>query len=152
MPLNAVDGHDIQPIKGRRFGLAMGQRLDIAVDLNGSGAFPILVLREGAREQTGVILATPGAKVSRVTALTEKAAPAFDTVLSQESALRAAKPLPVKPASNTRMLVLKGAMQPYVWKINGQTCATHQPIPAKTGERVELMRGSDPRLPNGGQA
>ena len=151
MPLNAVDGHDIQPIKGRRFGLAMGQRLDIAVDLNGSGAFPILVLREGAREQTGVILATPGAKVSRVTALTEKAAPAFDTVLSQESALCAAKPLPVKPASNTGCWCWRAPCNPMSGR-SGQTWATHQPIPAKTGERVELMRGSDPRLPNGGQA
>ncbi len=137
--LIAVDGHDIQPIQGRRFGLAMGQRLDIEVDLTGSGAFPILALREGAREQTGLILATPGAKVARIAAVADAASPAFDTDLAQEGALRAATSLPDKPVANTRMLMLAGAMQPYVWTINGQTWATHQPIPAKTGERVELM-------------
>ncbi len=47
--LVAVDGHDVQPLPGRRFGLAMGQRLDIEMDLpKGEGAFPVLALREGA--------------------------------------------------------------------------------------------------------
>ena len=136
--LIAVDGHDVQPIAGTRFGLAMGQRLDIEVDLSGAGAFPILALREGAREQTGLILATPGAKVPRLAALADAASPAFDTDLGQESALRAANPLPTRPATNTPMLVLAGAMQPYVWTINGQTWATHQPVSAKTAERVEI--------------
>ena len=36
--LIAVDGHDVQPVAGTRFGLAMGQRLDIEVDLAGAGA------------------------------------------------------------------------------------------------------------------
>ena len=136
--LIAVDGHDVQPVAGTRFGLAMGQRLDIEVDLLGAGAFPILALREGAREQTGLILATPGAKVPRLAALADAASPAFDTDLGQESALRAANPLPTRPATNTPMLTLAGAMQPYVWTINGQTWATRQPVSAKTGERVEI--------------
>ena len=137
--LIAVDGHDVQPIPGTRFGLAMGQRLDIEVDLPGAGAFPILALREGAREQTGLILATPGAKVARLAALADAASPAFDTDLKQESALRAANPLAARPATNRPVLTLVGAMQPYVWTINGQTWATHQPVAAKSGERVEIM-------------
>ena len=136
--LMAVDGHDVRPIKGTRFGLAMGQRLDIEVDLPGAGAFPILALREGAREQTGLILATPRAKVPKLPALAETAAPAFDTDLRQENALRAAYPLVDKPAANTTSLILAGAMQPYVWTLNGQTWATHQPVLAKSGERVEI--------------
>ena len=137
--LVAVDGHDVQPVAGTRFGLAMGQRLDIEMDLAGAGAFPILALREGAREQTGLILATPGAKVPKLAALADAASPAFDTDLAQESALRAATPLSARPATNTPMLVLAGAMQPYVWTINGQTWATHQTVTAKSGERVEIM-------------
>ena len=141
--LIAVDGHDVQPVAGTRFGLAMGQRLDIEVDLPRSnasgGAFPILALREGAREQTGLILATPGAKVPRLASLADTASPAFDTDLGQESNLRAANPLTARPATNTTMLMLAGAMQPYVWTINGQTWATHQPVNAKSGERVEIM-------------
>ena len=53
--LVAVDGHVIVPLPGTRFGMAMAQRLDIKVDLPGNGAFPVLALREGARERTGVI-------------------------------------------------------------------------------------------------
>ena len=45
-----VDGHDVQPVTGRRFGIAMAQRLDIEMDLpKGAQAFPVLALREGAR-------------------------------------------------------------------------------------------------------
>jgi FtsP/CotA-like multicopper oxidase with cupredoxin domain len=39
--LVAVDGHAVQPLPGNRFGLAMGQRLDIEIDLpNEGGAWP----------------------------------------------------------------------------------------------------------------
>lgn len=137
--LIAVDGHDIQPLSGRRFGLAMGQRLDIEVDLTGAGAFPILALREGARERTGLILATPGASVPHIAALADEAAPAFDIDLSQESSLRAMTPLTERPATSAQMLMLGGSMQPYVWTINGQSWATHQPLTAKSGERVEII-------------
>ncbi len=60
--LVAVDGEPVQPITGRRFGLAMAQRIDLLIDLPaGEGAFPILALREGAQERAGIILATAGA-------------------------------------------------------------------------------------------
>ncbi|MGQ7907697.1 multicopper oxidase domain-containing protein [Burkholderia sp. BC1] len=49
----AVDGNAVQPLTGSRFGLAMAQRIDILVDLpNGTGAWPILAVREGARQLT----------------------------------------------------------------------------------------------------
>lgn len=136
--LIAVDGHDVQPLSGRRFGLAMGQRLDIELDLKGSGAFPILALRQGAKDRTGIILATKGAEVPKFALLADEAAPAFDTDMAQETSLLAAKPLAVLPASNAQMLMLSGAMQPYVWTINGATWADHVPVTATSGERVEL--------------
>jgi FtsP/CotA-like multicopper oxidase with cupredoxin domain len=37
------------------------------------------------------------------------------------------------------MIMLAGAMRPYVWTIDGETWPTHKPIVATTGERVELM-------------
>ncbi len=137
--LIAVDGHDVQPVAGRHFGMAMDQRLDIELDLPGAGAFPILALREGARDQTGLILATPGAKVPRLAALADTASPAFDTDRGQESILRAANPLAARSATNTPILMPLGAMQPYVWTNNGQTWATHQPVTAKSGERIEIV-------------
>src|SRR3546814_8159091 len=50
-----------------RFGLAMAQRIDILVGLpKNAGAWPILAMREGARQQTGIILATASAHVGKL--------------------------------------------------------------------------------------
>ena len=137
--LVSVDGHAIQPIGGTRFGLAMGQRLDLDIDLPAEGgAWPILALREGAPERTGLILATRGAEVQRIAALAETDAPAFDIDLAQESRLIALDALPDRPVDRSRMLMLGGSMQPYVWTIDGATWGTHRPVVARTGERVEL--------------
>jgi FtsP/CotA-like multicopper oxidase with cupredoxin domain len=137
--LVAVDGHAVQPVPGTRFGLAMGQRLDIEIDLpNEGGAWPILALREGARERTGLILASRGAEVRRLDALAESEAPAFDTGLAQEARLIALDALPDRPVERSHVLMLGGSMQPYVWTINGAIWGQHQPIIARSGERVVL--------------
>ncbi|MDP2739720.1 MAG: multicopper oxidase family protein [Pseudorhodobacter sp.] len=137
--LVAADGHAVRPVAGNRFGLAMGQRLDIEIDLpNEGGAWPILALREGARERTGLILATQGADVRRLDAMAETEAPAFDTDLAQESRLIARDALPQRPVDRSHMLMLGGSMQPYVWTINGAVWGQHQPITARSGERVVL--------------
>ncbi|OYX27067.1 MAG: copper oxidase [Rhodobacterales bacterium 32-66-7] len=138
--LVAVDGEPVQPLPGSRFGLAMGQRLDIELDVPAEGgAFPVLALREGAKERTGLILATPGAAVTKVADMSDTDHPAFSADLTQEAALRAVTPLPERAASSQPMLMLGGSMMPYVWTINGQTWGTHVPVTAKSGERVEIM-------------
>ncbi len=117
----------------------MGQRLDIEIALpNEGGAWPILALREGARERTGLILATPGAEVRRIESVAEVEAPAFDTDLAQEASLIALDALPDRPVDRSQMLMLGGSMQPYVWTINGAVWGRHQPIIARSGERVVL--------------
>ena len=137
--LVAVDAHAVQPLSGTRFGLAMGQRLDIEIDLpNEGGAWPILALREGARQRTGLILATQGAQVRRLDPVAETEASAFDTDLAQEGRLIALDPLPDRPVDRSQMLMLGGSMQPYVWTINGTVWGQHQPITARSGERVVL--------------
>jgi len=141
--LVAVDGHEIDPIEGTRFGMAMAQRLDLEVDVPRDGAFPILALREGARERTGIVLATPGARVERLGSMAAEPAPAFDIDLTQESLLRAAGAqarsfLPDRPVDQSRMVMLGGQMSPYVWTVDGQTWGSHQPITARSGERVRL--------------
>ena len=138
--LVAVDGEPVTPLPGSRFGIAMGQRLDIALDLPAEGgAFPILALREGAREQTGLILATAGADIPRLPGLAEAAHPAFSGDLSQETALRAVVPLPDRAATTQHMLMLSGSMMPYHWRINDRSWGDHIPVTARTGERVEIM-------------
>ncbi len=137
--LVAADGHAVRPIPGNRFGLAMGQRLDIEIDLpDEGGTWPILALREGARERTGLILATPGAEVRRLDPLADAEAPAFDTDLAQEGRLIAVDALPDRPVDRGQMLMLGGAMQPYVWTINGAVWGQHHPVVARSGERVVL--------------
>ena len=137
--LVAVDGHGVEPLRGTRFGIAMAQRLDLELDLPGAGAWPILAIREGARERTGLILATPGAAVARLAPLAEEAAPAFDTALSQEARLAALDPLPARAVQRGHMMMLGGTMQPYRWTIDGRTWPDHIPIAAQSGERVEIM-------------
>ncbi|ODT66652.1 MAG: copper oxidase [Pelagibacterium sp. SCN 63-23] len=137
--LVAVDGHPAKPVGGTRFGLAMGQRLDLELDLpQGEGAWPILALREGARERTGIVLATPGAEIGRIAELADVEAPAFDIDLSQEAALEALEPLSAKPTDASRMLMLGGTMTPYVWTIDDAVWGQHRPIRARSGERVLL--------------
>ncbi|WP_421929480.1 multicopper oxidase family protein [Neoaquamicrobium sediminum] len=137
--LVAVDGHAVQTVKGSRFGIAMGQRLDMEIDLSGSGAWPMLALREGARERTGLILATAGADIARVGSTADEDAAAFDTDLSQELQLVARDPLPPRELQLSHMVMLGGGMQPYRWTINGRTWGEHVPVTARTGERVEIM-------------
>ena len=137
--LVAVDGHAIVPMPGTRFGMAMAQRLDIEIDLPGSGAFPVLALREGARERTGVILATTGAEVRKIDGMSDAESAAFDTNMGQEMLLQAANPLAARAVDRPHMIMLAGSMQPYLWTIDGQTWDTHKPIDAVSGERVELM-------------
>ncbi len=138
--LVAVDGEPVQPLPGSRFGVAMGQRLDIELDVpREGGAYPVLAFREGAKERTGVILATPGAAVAKIADLSERDHPAFSGDLAQESLLRAVTPLPERAPASQPMLMLGGSMMPYVWTINGQTWGTHVPVTAKSGDRVEMM-------------
>lgn len=137
--LVAVDGHEIVPVSGTRFGVAMGQRLDLEIDLPAeTGAWPILALREGAREQTGIILANPGAQVAKIDLLAETEAPAFDIDLKQEAGLAAAAPLAARAVQRAQMIMLGGSMSPYRWTIDGAVWGEHHPVPAITGERVEL--------------
>lgn len=137
--LVAVDGEPCRPYAVSRFGFAPGQRLDIEIDLPADGtALPILALREGARERTGLILAPAGATVSRIAGLSGDEHPAFSAELTQEAALSAVTPLPSRPADRTHTMMLGGAMMPYLWTINGESWGNHTPIPARSGERVEV--------------
>lgn len=137
--LVAVDGEDVEPVAGSRFGLSMGQRLDLLLDLPaGGGAFPVLALREAAPERAGIVLATPGAAVPRLPVTGDAPAPIFDADLAQEGGLRASSPLPDRAADRAPMLTLAGSMSPYLWTINGRAWPDAVPTEARSGERVEL--------------
>ncbi|OOY26642.1 copper oxidase [Thioclava sp. L04-15] len=138
--LVAVDGEPVVPLVGMRFSAAPAQRLDIEIDLPADGiALPVLALREGARERTGIILAPKGAEVPKLASLSEVDHPPVSGDMTQELALRAVSPLAERPVQNGQMVMLSGSMQPYLWTINGRVWENRIPVAAKSGERVELM-------------
>jgi FtsP/CotA-like multicopper oxidase with cupredoxin domain len=133
----AVDGDPVHPVPVRRFPIAQAQRVDVIIRIPpAGGAFPILALREGERERTGFILATPGAPIRRVAGLADRAAGATD--MSLERTLRAASPLPARRADIVHRVTLDGSMAPYAWSINGHRWAEHTPILVSRDKRVEL--------------
>src|SRR5882724_7431259 len=112
-----VDGHAVRPLAGQRFPMAMAQRLDVLIDLPGTGAFPVLARLEGSPRRTGIILATSGSRVLHV-ADQGPIAPPID--LSLKTRLAAAEPLRARPADLVRTILLDGSMKPYSWSMDGE--------------------------------
>lgn len=131
--LIAVDGQPVVPVSGSRFPLAMGQRADVRLRLPAEGgSFPVLALREGAPERTGIVLATTGALVPRLPGAGDEAGPVLD--LGLESRLRAVRPLAARQADSRHSVHLSGMMMSgYQWYMHG-----HDTIAARRGDRVEI--------------
>lgn len=141
--LIATDGMAVKPVRGTRFPLAIAQRIDVRVDLpRDGGAFPILALREFATEQTGIVLATTGARIQRLPVKNSSATGLL--TLDLESRLSAVQPLTEKPVAQVNTLRLQGNMSRYDWLINGQAFdvanpGTQQPqVRVQQGQRVAL--------------
>ena len=133
----AVDGDPVRPVPVRRFPMAQAQRVDVVVQMPpGGGAFPVLAQREGDRQRTGIILATPGARIASLSARADTKVGAVD--LSLERQLRAAQPLPPRRADIVHPVALTGSMMPYRWGLNGRSWADHTPLAVSQGQRVEL--------------
>ncbi|GLQ56620.1 multicopper oxidase family protein [Devosia nitrariae] len=130
--LIAVDGQDIVPIIGRRFPMSMGQRIDIRLALPaGTRSFPILALREGAPQRTGIILRARGAEVTRLATEDSKSGPVLD--LQLESQLRAVVPFSQRDATRSYEMKLTGDMAAYKWSL-----ALNAPILVNEADRVEI--------------
>ncbi len=115
----------------------MGQRLDVAVTVPKSGgAFPILARREGARERTGIVLATAGANIGKIALLSPQEAPLVTFDL--EGRLTAAKPLAERPADRRYDVTLAGDMAKYSWALLGADA-----LKVKAGERIEIAMRND---------
>ncbi|WP_172330044.1 multicopper oxidase family protein [Mangrovicoccus sp. HB161399] len=137
--LVAVDGDPVLPLGGSRFPVAPAQRLEVDLDLPADGAArPVLALREGARERTGIVLAPPGSTVPRLSSLAEGTAPPVAGDMRMEAALRAAAPLVPGAPEQRRVVTLGGTMDPYVWTIDGEVWDGHVPVGVTHGARVEM--------------
>ena len=136
--LIAVDGDPVAPIQGKRFELAMAQRIDIRITLpKGEGAYPVLGLREGAVERTGIVLATKNAPVGKIAAVSKAAHPRL--VHGLEQRLSAANPMPTRAADRVLNVDLTGDMQIYNWGLNGRAYGHDQPLMVRQGQRVEIV-------------
>ena len=130
--LVSVDGQEVAPVTGGRYPIAMGQRLDIMFDIPASGgAFPILALREGGPERTGLVLATAGASIAKVDAKANSAGPLVG--LDLEASLTAAKPLAARAADRHLAVTLTGGMNGYDWRMDASGA-----LRVRKGERVEV--------------
>lgn len=134
----AIDGSDILPIRGSHFEVAVAQRLDFRLKIpSGKGSYPILARGEGTQLQTGLILATPEARIPSLPEKREKTAKAFS--YKQERILKAKDPLPQKAIDRRVLVNLEGDMMKYIWTINNKAWPDHTPLMVKQGERVELV-------------
>ncbi|CDZ39574.1 multicopper oxidase domain-containing protein [Neorhizobium galegae] len=130
--LIAVDGNDVVPLSASRFPISMGQRVDIRLQLPAhTGSYPILALREGARERTGIILATSDAAVEKLAAKASEAGPVLD--LGMERQFRAAAPLPARSPDHQYTVTLTGDMAAYAWGIDPSA-----PLRVSQNKRVRL--------------
>lgn len=130
--LQAVDGRPVQPVAGSEFPLSMAQRIDLLVTIpKDGGQFPVLALREGAIERTGIILASQGTTVTKLSTNAEKAGPVLG--LDLEMRLRSLEPLANRPADKAYAVHLAGNMMTYQWGMMGA-----EKISANLGERIEI--------------
>jgi FtsP/CotA-like multicopper oxidase with cupredoxin domain len=132
----AVDGNPIQPIDGKAFPLAMGQRIDLMLSLpRETGAWPIFAQREGDVARTGIILATHSARVAAVAPQARRKAPPVGMALEQR--IHAMKSLPAR-VHDRELHVLLGEQPPYIWTLNGTTFDDRKPLTVRRGERIRL--------------
>lgn len=130
--LVAVDGQNIEPISGRRFPISMGQRVDIRLELPAAGGpFPIMAVREGSTQRTGVVLQPPGSQIGKLASEGTESGPILDLTL--EASLRAIAPLPLRDADKTFEMTLNGDMATYQWSLG-----LLAPIVAASGDRIEV--------------
>lgn len=146
--LVAVDGHAVAPIAGRRFPIAVAQRLDVKINIpRGRGAYQILAHLEGDRGRSGVILVTRGADVRRIAELGDVASPPL--TLDLERRLRGLAPLKPRAADRVHTLNLTGDMTGYQWSINDVAWTEETPpLPVSAGERVELVFVNQTMMPH----
>jgi FtsP/CotA-like multicopper oxidase with cupredoxin domain len=140
--LTAVDGQDISVLHGNFFQLATAQRIDLRVKIpDQGGVFPILAQGEGTGQRCGVILATEGKPIPKLSRQTELVTAGLDN--TQESRLIASHALAEKPVNRTLQCSLGGNMASYIWTINGLAYPNRDSLDVKEGERVEILFRND---------
>lgn len=134
--LIAVDGEPVQPIDDTVFPIAIAQRMDLLVDVPAGAVVPILAQREGDTAQTGLVLASPGAAITRIPEQAANKAGAMGAEL--EMRLRTAAPLPARPIASELLSTLSGDMERYIWMMHGDVYPKNKPLVVTTGQRTAI--------------
>jgi FtsP/CotA-like multicopper oxidase with cupredoxin domain len=135
--LIAVDGNAVHPVTHSFFPLAIAQRADLRIRIPAEGgSFPIVFRPEGVAGRAAIILATPGAVVSREFFI---GVPAPALTLDFEALLRPVAQIPDEPVSRTEMLMLTGGGADYSWGLNGKASMHDTIFTVRMGERIEVM-------------
>ena len=114
--LTAVDGKDVSALHGNFFQLGTAQRIDLTVKIpDQGGVFPILAQGEGTGLRCGVILATEGKTISKLSPQTKVVTAGLDN--TQELRLVASHALAEKPVDRTLQSILGGGMANYDWTL-----------------------------------
>jgi FtsP/CotA-like multicopper oxidase with cupredoxin domain len=146
--LIAVDGFAVAPVAGKRFPIAVAQRLDIRMAIpNRAAAYPVLAILEGENKQTGIVLRAGNAPIAR---LSDTAAVSSSALtLDLERRLRAVAPLAPRTADRRHTLNLTGNMAGYAWSLNNVVWTPETPpLPVAQGERVELLFVNQTPMPH----
>ncbi len=146
--LIAVDGTFVVPVTGRRFPIAVAQRLDILLTIpRGAAAYPLLATVEGERNRTGIVLAAGNPPIARISPTAATAAPPI--TMDLESRLRALEPLAPRKPDRVHSIDLTGEMSKYIWSINGVAWNPQvPPLPIAKGERVALVMTNSTGMPH----
>ena len=146
--LIAVDGFEVAPITGKRFPIAVAQRLDLRLAIpNAAASYPVLAVLEGDNKQTGIILRAGNAPIARIPDTAAMASAAL--TLDLERRLRAVAPLEPRKADRRHTLNLTGNMASYVWSLNNVAWTKETPpLPIAQGERVELLFVNQTPMPH----
>lgn len=134
----AVDGQDVIPYSANKFPLAMGQRVDVVVNIPANGGtYPIIGQVEGLTNQTGLILTTHPTKNLTIAEDAAHPAPAVNNQLDMQLApLHPVQGLSSKTKNLT--LTLNGDMSNYTWTLNNQIWPHIKPLVVNKNETVNL--------------
>lgn len=131
----AVDAKSVTPYLSNRFQIAMGQRVDVLVNIpQKGGTFPIIGQVEGLKSQTGIILTTNPKLKSSLPSTAKSVAGALD--YNQEYKLHSSDQQ--KPHAKNITMVLNGDMKTYKWTLNGERWPKVTPLKFKLGEVINL--------------
>jgi multicopper oxidase len=130
-----TDGFPVTPTTAESLLLAMGERVDVLVDLD-DGLFPLVAVAEGKTGQALALVRTGAGDPSAATARPSE----LDRRVLLTHTLRAVEPVRLadRAPDRTHRLELGGGMMSYRWTINGTTFDRAEPLLVRQGERVRL--------------